>query len=239
MNRAHDSDAADAQELESIRARYQRRHGRTSEYSMLNVPVYMMAQEKERALIGLICKVGLAPVGDKRLIEIGCGTGDNLLQFLRLGFTADNVVGNDLLEERLAVARGRLPQSIQLLSGDGSRLPEDIGSFDIVLQSTVFSSILDDGLQERLARRMWQLIASGGGVLWYDFVVDNPRNPDVRGVPLKRVRSLFPEARAFVVQRMTLAPPIARAVARLSPVMYTVAATVPFLRTHVLCWIAK
>ena len=30
-------------------------------------------------------------------------------------------------------------------------------------------------------------LAPGGGVLWYDFTVNNPRNPDVRGVPMKRV----------------------------------------------------
>ena len=30
---------------------------------------------------------------------------------------------------------------------------------------------------------MWAAVKPGGGVLWYDFTVDNPRNADVRGVP--------------------------------------------------------
>jgi len=75
-------------------------------------------------------------------------------------------------------------------------------------------------------------------VLWYDFTVDNPRNPDVRGVPLARVRALFPYARVQA-QRVTLAPPLARAVTRLHPALYTVFNTIPLLRTHVLAWIAK
>ncbi len=107
-----------------------------------------------------------------------------------------------------------------------------------MLQSTVFSSLLDDAFQQRLADAMWAAVKPGGGVLWYDFTVDNPRNPDVRGVPLRRVRELFPggELRA---RRITLAPPIARAVTRVHPSLYTLFNAVPLLRTHVLAWIAK
>ena len=78
----------------------------------------------------------------------------------------------------------------------------------------------------------------GGAVLWYDFTVDNPRNRDVRGVPLSRVRALVPHGR-IATRRVTLAPPIARAVTRLHPALYTLCNTVPLLRTHVLCWISK
>jgi hypothetical protein len=75
-------------------------------------------------------------------------------------------------------------------------------------------------------------------VLWYDFTVDNPRNPDVRGVPLDEVRALFPQAR-ISARRVTLAPPLARAVCRLSPSLYPLLNAVPLLRTHVLAWIEK
>jgi hypothetical protein len=108
----------------------------------------------------------------------------------------------------------------------------------VVLQSLVFSSILDDAFQAALARRMWQLVRPGGGVLWYDFVYDNPANPDVRGVPVRRVRELFPEA-AIVIRRVTLAPPISRRVCRIHPAAYGVFNALPFLRTHVLCWLSK
>ncbi len=111
-------------------------------------------------------------------------------------------------------------------------------SLDIVMQATVFSSLIDDAFQQRLASVMWSAVKRGGGVLWYDFTVNNPRNPDVRGVPLSRVRTLFPQGR-ISARRVTLAPPIARPLARLHPALYTMFNTVPLLRTHVLCWIGK
>src|SRR5690606_20407090 len=116
----------------------------------------------------------------------------NLLDLIRLGFRPEDLVGNELREDRLAEARACLPASVVLLAGDASALDLEDRSFDIVLQSTVFTSVLDDAFQERLAARMWSLVRPGGGILWYDFTWDNPRNPDVRGVSRRRVRRLFP-----------------------------------------------
>ena len=71
-----------------------------------------------------------------------------------------------------------------------------------------------------------------------DFTMDNPRTPDVRGMPLSRVRALFPHA-AVQARRVTLAPPLARAVTRVHPALYGWFNALPILRTHVLCWLAK
>jgi len=81
-------------------------------------------------------------------------------------------------------------------------------------------------------------VKPGGAVLWYDFTVDNPRNPDVRGVPLARVRALFPQGRIDRL-RVTLAPPIARLVCRGGSGWYPVFNAMPLLRTHLLAWIEK
>ena len=100
------------------------------------------------------------------------------------------------------------------------------------------SSLLDDAFQQRLAERMWSWVAPGGGILWYDFTVDNPRNPDVRGVPLKRVKALFPRGNLWH-RRITLAPPLARALCRVHPSLYPLFNALPPLRTHLLAWIEK
>ena len=107
-----------------------------------------------------------------------------------------------------------------------------------MLQSTVFTSLLDKQFQERLAARMWSLLRPGGAVLWFDSAYDNPRNPDVRGVRLPRVRELFPEGdvRAW---RVLLALPLARAVTRIHPGLYGVLDAIPLLRTHLVCRISK
>jgi SAM-dependent methyltransferase len=227
-------------EVRAIESRYARRRpsqGRRL-YDPLDPYVLRSVQERQRALVRCLDRAGLRPVADKRVLEIGCGDGSNLIELIGLGFAPENLVGNELLPDRLDRARGRLPAAVTLRAGDASTLDLPAGSFDVVLQSTVFTSILDDDFQQTLAARMWDLVKPGGGVLWYDFVWDNPGNPDVRGVPVGRVRRLFPGG-TFRHWRVTLAPPIGRRLCRLAPALYPAVNALPFLRTHVLCWVGK
>ena len=227
-----------APEALAVVERYARRDHNAVRYNPLNPAVYLSTQERERALIRLIHTAALAPLANRRVLEIGCGSGSNLLQLIKLGCQPAHLVANELLEERLAAARTLLPAAVDIIPGDASTLSFADGTFDIVLQSTVFSSLLDEDFQALLAARMWQWVKPGGGVLWYDFTFNNPRNPDVRGMPLHRIRALFPDAR-IRAWRLTLAPPISRFVTRIYPNLYHVFNLLPFLRTHLLCWIAK
>jgi SAM-dependent methyltransferase len=223
-------------ELQTIAERYARRRV-SDRYSLLRPEVWQMLHERQRALWRVLAKREGKP-GDWRLIEVGCGAGGNLLEMLRLGFAPEHLCGIELLPDRFDAARRALPAAVQLTLGDATQASVAPGSQDLVLQSTVFSSILVDSVQQALADAMWRWLKPGGALLWYDFIVDNPRNRDVRGVPLARVRQLFPQGR-LSAQRLTLAPPIARAVCRLHPGAYTVLNTIPWLRTHVLAVIEK
>ena len=224
-------------EPRSVAERYARRTG-LDRYSALQPDVVQLLQERQRALIRHFTRHGLTDLSDLRLAEVGCGTGGNLLELLRLGFMPEHLMGLELLPERHAQARQVLPQATRVWLGDASKAPVDDGSQDLVLQSTVFSSLLDDAFQQRLADAMWSWLKPGGAVIWYDFTVNNPRNADVRGVPLARVRALFPQAH-ITHRRVTLAPPLARAVCRVHPALYGVFNSLPWLRTHVLAWLAK
>jgi len=226
-------------EIENIVTRYERRkQGAAQTYDPLRPEVLMARQEKERALIRWIRTCGIAPVAERRLLEIGCGSGVNLLSFLQLGFRPENMVGNELLPERARASQEVLPNELQIRIGDALTMAIPETSFHIVFQSTVFTSILNMEFQEALARRMWLAAKPGGGVLWYDFVYDNPGNADVRGIPMTRIRQLFPHGRMWHM-RVTLAPPISRIVTPLASSLYTVFNSLPALRTHVLCWIQK
>ncbi|MBW8846934.1 MAG: class I SAM-dependent methyltransferase [Burkholderiales bacterium] len=223
-------------ELEQIAERYSRRQARGDggdRYSLLRPEVWQMWQERQRALLKLLAQRPGRPA-DWLATEVGCGAGGNLLDLLRVGLQPAHLTGIELLPERLAAARATLPEKVRLLTGDASTADIAPASQDLVLQFTVFSSILDDALQQRLAEAMWRWLKPGGAIVWYDFTVNNPRNPDVRGVPLARVQQLFPQGR-FTTRRVTLAPPLARAL----PAAYGLFNLIPWLRTHRLIWILR
>jgi len=224
----------------AVRQRYSRRQSlvKNDRYSMLNPATWQMVQERQRRLLQLFIAHGLHNLAGLNLAEVGCGSGGNLLELLRLGFSPSRLTGIELLPERLAQAREVLPRSLTLLGGDAMKVDLPASSQDIVYQAVVFSSLLDDEFQRQLAERMWHWVKPGGAVLWYDFVYDNPSNPDVRGVRLRRIRTLFPEGRISTI-RVTLAPPIARRVCPIHPALYHLFNSLPWLRTHVLCWIEK
>jgi len=224
-------------EADAVRLRYARR-AVTDRYSPLQPDVWQTLQERQRAMLQLFAHLGWNDLSALRLLEVGCGAGANLLELLRLGFAPENLSGAELLAERWAQARRVLPAGVALYQGDALAMPLEAESQHIVFASTVFSSLLDDAFQQRLAEAMWRWVKPGGGVLWYDFTFDNPANADVRGVPLARVRELFPQA-SVRARRVTLAPPIARAVTRVHPSLYTAFNAIPLLRTHALVWLGK
>lgn len=224
-------------EAQAVAQRYTRRVG-ADRYSLLRPDVWQNVQERQRALLRLLVRHGATDLPALRLTEVGCGSGGNLLELLRLGFAPQHLQGIELLPERHLLARAVLPAATSLELGDATQAAVEPASQDLILQSTVFTSLLDNAFQQRLAGAMWRWLKPGGAVIWYDFSYDNPRNPDVRGVPLARVAELFPQAR-IDAHRVTLAPPLARVLCRVHPALYGLFNTLPFLRTHVLAWVGK
>ena len=225
-------------EPNAIVERYARRNV-GDRYSMLRPEVWQGVQERQRVMLRLFTRhLGWKDFADLTLTEVGCGSGGNLLDFIRFGFMPHNLCGIELLSERAAAARRSLPATTVIHVGDANYIDIEPDSQNVVFQSVVFSSLLDDGFQCDLASRMWQWVKPGGGVLWYDFIYNNPANPDVRGVPVKRVRTLFPLGE-MIVRRVTLAPPISRRVCHFHPNAYHLFNLIPLLRTHVICWIGK
>ncbi len=233
-------------EAQAVVQRYARRQLSDEQaldrYSALHPQVWQTLQERQRVLLRWLARppngLPARPLQSLSAVEVGCGDGGNLLELLRLGFQPQHLQGLELLPERFAQARRVLPAATALWCGDACEASVPPASQDLVLQYTVFSSLLDEGFQQRLADQMWSWLRPGGAVVWYDFTVDNPRNADVRGVPLRRVQTLFPQAR-MRTHRVTLAPPLARRVCRWHPALYTWFNVLPLLRTHAMVWLEK
>ena len=209
-----------------MRAEYARRYQAeavASQYTFFN-PAYVYAWTmRQRAVAGMLRQQGWHSLQDKTLLEVGCGRGDVLTEFLPYRLDPQQVFGMDILE-RVAVAKRRYPAA-NILQGDGQTLPYRRASFDIVLQYTVFSSVLDDAIKANIAREMLRVVKPDGVILWYDFWL-NPTNPQTQGIPKAEIKRLFAGC-DFTFKRTTLAPPLTR---RLVPLSWTLSSALEALR---------
>ena len=164
------------------------------------------------------------PLEGKTILDVGCGEGQQLLDLVSWGAQPADLAGIDLLEARVAraTARARQPAATEKSSGPDLRVgtrPICRGRttiFDIAHQNTVFTSILDAGIKRDVAGEIVRVLKPGGVLIWYDFLFNNPQNPNVKGIGAREVRSLFPSCHVRF-RRVTLAPPIAR---RLVPISW-------------------
>ena len=80
-----------------IRERYARRPCADSRYSWFSPGHLFLVQERERRVLDLLARSGCLPISSKKILEVGCGTGYWLREFLKWGARPENVVGVDLL----------------------------------------------------------------------------------------------------------------------------------------------
>ena len=93
-----------------------------------------------------------------RILDVGCGTGANLLMLSQYG----DAEGVDISEDALAFCRERGLEKVKL--GAGEELPYDDGTFDLVTALDVVEHMDDDlaGLRE-----MRRVLRPGGRVLLF------------------------------------------------------------------------
>ena len=230
-------ESANAEEAR-IRAAYGRREKDDARYSWFNSAYQFMVQQRERRLLAVLCRCEFADLQNKTILEVGCGTGQWLRDFVKWGAKTENLTGIDLLVDRLAKARRLCPPGVRIQCASGAQLPFVDETFDLVFQSTVFTSILDLDLKRRVAAEMMRVVKRQGLILWYDYHVNNPWNSDVQGVKRREIYDLFPNCR-IDLERITLLPPLAR---RLVPYSYLACYLMekfPLLCTHYLGAIRK
>jgi SAM-dependent methyltransferase len=229
--------AAEAEEAR-IRAAYARRQKGDARYSWFNRAYLFMVQERERQLLALLKQCGFASLETKKILEIGCGSGVWLREFIKWGARPENVFGVELLADRVAEAKQLCPTTVTIQCGSATYLAFPDAAFDLVLQATVFTSILDSGMKQKIASEMSRLVKQEGFILWYDYHANNPWNPDVRGVKKREIYKLFPGCR-IALQRITLAPPLLRILAPYSRMACDLLSKIPWLCTHYLGVIQK
>lgn len=222
-------------EIEKIKQHYSSRdtEEKYKKYNSSNTFSLSIVAEREK-IYSKILKKKFINFSCLKVMEIGAGGGGNINFFNSLGVLRENIYANELMENRVDILRKKF-SDIKIFPGNAIDMEFD-EEFDVVFQSTVFTSVLDDNLRKQLAEKMWNMLRPGGVILWYDFVFSNPWSDYVRKVTRHEVKVLFPYSIEIAFHRVTLAPPIGR---RVGSFYNLVNSVFPFLRTHLVAEIHK
>jgi SAM-dependent methyltransferase len=224
-------------EVDRIQEAYRKRDRKPGIYSFFNTAARYAFQRREDDLIQLLERLDLGNLSSQQILDVGCGTGSVLRDFLRYGASPENLHGVDLLADRIVSAR-RLAPALDFRLGNAENLPYEDGSMDLILLFTVFTSIFDTEMKRKIAAEALRVLRPSGVIIYYDYKYSNPRNPDVRGVSKGEVKSLFPGCR-YHFRLVTLAPPLSRRIAPYSTLLCRFLEKLPFLRTHYFAAISR
>jgi ubiquinone/menaquinone biosynthesis C-methylase UbiE len=228
-------------EAQGFYAGYYAQKGADRNSLLHNPSVLFQVLAQDAAMIRALRSVGLDPQA-AQVLDVGCGDGASLWLLMRLGFEAGNLHGVDLLESRIADARAKHPL-IHFDCADATRLPFDDGSFDLVMESTMFIHATDEELARRIAAEMIRVTKPGGTLLISDWRYAKPRNRHYKAVTSERLAGLFETGVLTQFQhryRGSLLPPVGRFFSKRSPWSYfAVQALFPFLSGHMVTVLKK
>jgi len=226
-------------EIDRIKKTYKKRDkiGISKLYSFLNKSTIFIYHQREKAMLEALSSQDIKDLSYKRILDVGCGSGGVLRDFIKYGALPENLYGIDLLLDRIETAK-KLSPHINFYLGSATELPFENEFFDIVMQFTVFTSILDYSMKQKIAKEMLRVLKPDGIIIWYDYWISKPTNPDVKGVGEQEIKKLFPNCK-FEFHRITLAPPIARLLVPISWMLCELLEKIRIFNTHYLAIIKK
>jgi ubiquinone/menaquinone biosynthesis C-methylase UbiE len=228
-----------AAERERIQLEYERRarEVRSDLYAPWQPAERFMLDTRNRTAAIMLQRLGVFPKAGDKCLEVGHGTLGWLTQLISWGVRESDVHGIEVDPARAAKARESLPAA-DLRIGDAVELPWGDDSFQFIIASTLFTSILDPNVGRLIANEITRVLAPGGALLWYDFAYNNPRNPNVQGIGRAGIKQLFPTLDGKI-RTVTLAPPLTRIIAPRSWTLATFLEAIPMLRTHLMAVLIK
>ena len=226
-------DAEDRErDLAAIRATYARyqRDDRGRIWDPRNAGFARILRDRDRALVDLLRDS--LPTEGGAVLDLGSGDG-RLAEVARAAnLPLASWTGADLDPGAVAVAESAIPWA-SWVEASADRLPFADGSFDVIVASTLFSSLPSRTLEEAVAREVTRVLRADGWLVWYDLRFDNPFNRAVHGIGARRFADLFPGWRTEV-RSVTLLPPLARRLGRATSLLYGPLERIPLLRSHLL-----
>ena len=227
----------EAARIRTVYAHYDRTASEQRKRDKLNPGNTYIAIERERNLRTLLESRLDSPLSQCRILDVGCGKAELLHQFHRSGVPAQNLYGIDLLPDRIETNRKLYPYfHLHCANAEALDFPADW--FDLIVCSTLFSSILDPAMARNVARSVARVLRPGGAVVWYDLRYCNAWNRYVRAITKDDTGELFPDF-TMGLRTVTVIPSLARRLGRLTGVLYPVFVAVPLFRTYYLGLLLK
>lgn len=143
--------------MEVVKSRLARGYSRTAAlYDEVAGPAYAAGIRR------LLPLVRLPP--QPAILDVGCGTGLNLVEAVRHFGPARRLAGIDISPGMVAVARAKMAAlglPAEIIEGDAEKLPYPAGGFDLVLCNSVFHWFKD---RAGAMREMVRVLRPGGQV---------------------------------------------------------------------------
>jgi SAM-dependent methyltransferase len=183
------------------------------------------AEDRQARILNVVDAV--TPRLQARVLEVGCGRGEDLVALTRAGVPADRLAGVDLLVEDIEQAAKRLPGS-RITVANGALLPFDDSAFDVTYQVVMLSSVVSPEVRARIAAEMVRVTRPGGRIVSYDMTAISDRNPHLVPIDTAELHRLFPGHR-MTIERVSLYLPIA---SRVPWWAGSLLVRIPWLRRH-------
>lgn len=134
--------------------------------------------------------------GERRVLDLACGTGDLALEIQRRVNPGAEVIGVDFSGGMLRLAHQKNSTDVQWIQGDGLRLPFPDGTFDLV---TIAFGIRNMESLEGGLREIHRVLRPGGRLGILEF--SKPENPLVRTVYMPYFLHVLPRIGALLSRR--------------------------------------
>jgi ubiquinone/menaquinone biosynthesis C-methylase UbiE len=200
---------------------YYEQHGEDRNDLLRNPEVLFQSFAIDRANIAALRAINLDKTS-ARILDVGCGVGAGLLQFIKLGFNPANLSGIDLDAERIAQAQLQLP-GIDIQVGDASQIPFADGTFDLVFESTMLATLDSHELLSAIARDMVRVTRNGGFIMLCDWRYAKRGSGVKTAISPAEIARLFSVGSATEVvtrARGALVPPLGRRLSKSAPSLY-------------------
>lgn len=210
---------------------YYTKYGANRNEIRTNRGVLFQTLASEVSLINAVRLIDNRPQ-NSLILDVGCGSGTNIFQFLRLNFQIENIMGVEINEERLSVAQKIYPNANFVLC-DASKMQFENNTFDLVYESTLFATLPDDTLCKSIANEMIRVCKVGGHILLIDWRIPKPNNPNYNALTKKKLTSFFEigsSTKFIAMEKGALVPPIGRFLSKNIPSIYFLISRIfPFL----------